>query len=65
MTAKQYAREEVINFLIDVCVMSPLADNCDTYAEESNGKYTEQDLEQALRDIRLLLESLRTYTESQ
>lgn len=65
MTPKQYAREEVINFLIEACVMSPIADNCDTYAGASKGKYTEQDLEQALQDVRLLLESMRSFLESQ
>ena len=61
--AKFFARQEVLQFLIDACETSPIADDPGSFAEESGGLYNEEHLKQALSDIQNILVSIYELTE--
>lgn len=56
------ARNDVLDFLIEVCNQSPMADDPEAWVEACSGaEYTAEDLQAALIDTRQFLESLRLY----
>jgi len=56
------ARRNVIDFLINVCENSPLADDTEDWVESQNiTEFNAADLDEALLDVKVALEAMRSF----